>query len=140
MRTSLAPGLQRTESVIVDSARTIRFLGESMRVYSTPAMVSDIEYACLRLIEEHLDEGESSVGIRVSVDHLAAALLGERVDVAVKVASVEGRKVTMKAEVRDATELIGCGEHVRIVIDLSRQAARLKEKANRLAKTRRPAE
>lgn len=134
MKTSMSVGRERSETVTVDEPRTIEFLGESMRVYSTPAMVSDIEYACLRLIEPHLDEGESSVGVRVSVDHLAAALLGERVEVAVAVKSVEGRKITLEAEVRDAMELIGRGQHVRFVIDLPRQAERLKEKAALLAK------
>ena len=88
-----------------------------MRLYSTPSMVRDIEYTCLNLIQEHLDESESSVGIHVAVDHLAATPLGQWVDVEVTVSEVDGRKVTLLASVRDAVEEVGRGEHVRFVID-----------------------
>ena len=133
MKPSLAPGASRSERIAVDRGRTIGFLGEAMRVYATPSMVNDVEYACLRLVQEHLDEGESSVGTHVSMDHLGATPLGETVEVTVTVTAVEGRSVTMSAEVRDRLETVGRGRHTRFVIDVARQARRLEEKAARLA-------
>ncbi len=106
-----------------------------MRVYSTPSMVGDVEYASLRLIQEHLDEGESSVGIKVAVDHLAPTPAGQWVEIALEVKSVEGRKVRLEAEVRDALEPVGRAEHVRFVIDVRKHAERLKAKAAKLAKS-----
>jgi predicted thioesterase len=41
---------------------------------------------------------------------------------------VDGRKVTLDAEVRDAVEIVGRGVHVRHVIDVARQARRIGEK------------
>jgi predicted thioesterase len=124
----LIAGLERRERITVDQGRTITFLGEEMRVYSTPAMVSDIEYACYRLIEEHLDPGESSLGIHVSVDHLGPTPLGAEVTVMVRVSQLEGRKVTLDAEVSDAAELVGRGRHLRFVIDVERHEKRLRAK------------
>lgn len=133
MKPSLQPGVSRREPIAVDRDRTISFLGEELRVYSTPSMVADIEYATLRLVAEHLDEGESSVGMHIAVDHLGATPLGEAVEVVVTLKEVDGRKVTVEAEVRDALEVVGRGRHTRFVIDLVKQGERLRKKRSALA-------
>ena len=55
-------------------------MGEKARVYATPMLVRDIEIACRDLLLEHLDAGEDSVGTRVELDHLAATLMGMKVE------------------------------------------------------------
>jgi predicted thioesterase len=128
MQLNLKPGVTATERILVESDRSIAFMGEAARVYSTPSMVSDVEYACLRLIQKHLGEQQSSVGMHVSVDHLAPTPLGCEVEVSVTVSAVDGRKVTLDARIRDAVELVGTGVHIRYVIDVPRQVRRIKEK------------
>ena len=135
MRSTLEPGTSRTERITIDRDRTIGFLGEEMRLYSTPSMVRDVEYTCLRLIEDHLDEGESSVGIHVAIDHLAATPLGQWVEVEVTVSEVDGRKVTLLANVHDAVEQVGRGRHVRFVIDVEKHRTRLQKKLSQLDAT-----
>lgn len=132
MRSTLEHGVSRKERIEIDRDRTIGFLGDAMRLYSTPSMVRDVEYACLKLIQEHLDDGESSVGIHIAMDHLAATPLGQWVEVEVTVSEVEGRKVTLLANVRDAVEQVGRGEHVRFVIDVKKHEQRLKKKLAKL--------
>lgn len=131
MKDSLQPDLTRTETFTVDEDRTISFLGEDMRVYSSPSMVNDMEYACFRLLAEHLDENESSVGIHVSLDHVGATPLGQDVRVQATVEKVDGRKVTFRTEIRDAVETVGRGSHTRFVIDTARHAERLADKRAR---------
>ena len=132
MRATLEPGTSRRERITIDRERTIAFLGEGMRLYSTPSMVRDVEYTCLKLIQDHVGEGQSSVGIHIAMDHLAATPLGQWVDVEVTVSEVDRRKVTLLASVRDAVEQVGRGEHVRFVIDVDKHEARLKEKLAKL--------
>ncbi len=131
MKDTLTAGLSHTESLEVDKDRTIGFLGEEMRVLSTPAMVDAMEWACFRLLAEHLDEGQSSVGIQVTLDHVGATPLGETVRIQVEVEKVDGRKVTFRAEIRDAVETVGRGHHTRFVIDTARHAERLADKRAR---------
>lgn len=131
VKKTLETGLSRVETVSVDPQRAISFLGEDMRVYSTPSMVDDMEYACFRLLQEHLDEGESSVGIHVAVDHVGATPLGEDVRISVEVESIDGRKVRFRTEIRDAVETVGRGEHVRFIIDRDTHAQRLADKRAR---------
>jgi len=124
----LKTGASATEHILVERDRSIGFMGETARVYSTPSMVNDVEYACLRLIQKYLPEEQSSVGMHVSIDHLAPTPVGCEVQIQVTVSAVEGRKVTLDTEVRDALELVGSGVHVRYVIDVARQARRVGEK------------
>jgi predicted thioesterase len=133
MKSTLQAGVSRTERIVVDRDRTISFLGEDLRVYSTPSMVQDVEFTSKRLIDEHLDPGESSVGMHVAIDHLGATPLGEAVDVTVTIASVDGRKVELSAEVRDPLDVVGKGRHVRFVIDVAKQAERVAKKKAALA-------
>ena len=140
MKESLVAGIRSVEHAAVDESNTISFLGEGLRVYSTPSMVHDVEYACYRLIGEHLDPGETSLGVHVAVDHLGATPIGHRVEVAVTVRSVEGRKVTLDAEVRDAVEVVGKGMHVRVVTEVERLRPTVGSKRERLDAAARGAE
>ncbi|MFO1352943.1 MAG: thioesterase family protein [Gammaproteobacteria bacterium] len=133
MKTSLTTGLSFNRRVLVDAPRTIAFMGEEGRVYSTPALVSDIEYACRDLLFQHCDAGEDSVGVRVEVEHLAATPVGYWVEVAVTIVAIDGRRVSFEASVRDALEEIGKGRHTRFVVDTAKTFARLKTKKERLA-------
>ena len=76
MKNSLRPGVSRTNRIVVDRERTIGFMGEEGRVYATPRMVWDVEHACRDLLLEHSDGNEDSVGIEVSLRHLAPTLPG----------------------------------------------------------------
>jgi predicted thioesterase len=124
----LKAGVSATEHILVERDRSIAFMGEAARVYSTPSMVNDVEYACLRLIQKYLAEEQSSLGMHVSIDHLAPTPVGWEVEIRVTVSRIDGRKVFLDAEVRDAVELVGSGVHVRYVIDVARQALRIGEK------------
>ena len=132
MKNSLVAGIRRVEHAVADESNTIDFLGEALRVYSTPSMVHDVEYACWRLIGEHLDPGETSLGVHVAMDHLGATPIGHRVEIAVTVRSVDGRKVTLDAEVRDAAEVVGRGTHARVVTQVERLRPRVGSKRERL--------
>ena len=129
MKATLQPGVSFTRSVVIDRPRTIDFMGEDGRVYGTPYMIMDIEETCRLLILQHADAGEDSVGIDVSVKHLAASLPGMTVEISVKVIGVEGRKVTFEVSAHDGLDAISSGTHARFVVDISKTAERLKAKA-----------
>ena len=125
MKESLVTGLTATKKIAVDRNRTIGFMGEDGRVYSTPSMVEDIEYTCHELIQTHLDEGENSVGTHVSVDHVGATIEGDTVEVTIKVIDVQGRAVSFEAVIKDSVEEVGRGKHSRFIVDVSKMFDRL---------------
>ena len=136
MKNSLRPGCTTTKRIAVDSDRTIGFMGEGGRVYGTPYLVRDIEHTCRDLVLEHADPGEDSVGMEVSLRHLAPTLLGMEVDITATVTAVEGRKVTFVVSAKDELEQVCEGTHARFVVDVARTLQRLKAKAARRAESR----
>ena len=131
MKPSLQPGVTLTRKITIDRDRTIGFMGEDARVYATPFMIRDMEMACRDLIMQHADAGEDSVGIEVAIKHLAASLTGMTVEIAARVASVEGRKVTFEVSAKDELDAVGAGMHARFVVDTAKTVERLKAKAAR---------
>jgi len=133
MSETLKPGLTLTRRITVDRDRTISFMGEDCRVYATPLMLYDIEFACRDLVKEHLDPGKDTVGTRVELDHLGATLLGMWVDITVTLAKVDGNAVTFDFTVRDAVEEVARGRHNRFIVGIEKTAQRLKAKAAKAA-------
>ena len=129
MSETLKPGLTLTRRVTIDRDRTISFMGEDCRVYATPLMLYDIEFACRDLVKEHLDPGKDTVGTRVELDHIGATLLGMWVDITVTLASVNGAAVSFDFTVRDAVEEVARGKHNRYIVGIEKTAQRLKAKA-----------
>ena len=92
-------------------------------MYSTPAMVAHFEGLCLKLLQKHLDAGETSVGYRVDIRHTAPTPIGMQVTVKGKVKEVDGRKVVFEVEAYNQSGAkIGEGIHERRVIDMARFA------------------
>jgi len=90
-------------------------------MYSTPSMVAHFEGLCLKLLQKHLDAGETSVGYRVDIKHTAPTPIGMQVTVKGKVKEVDGRKVVFEVEAYNQTGTkIGEGIHERRVIDMAR--------------------
>ncbi|MDP3084590.1 MAG: LysR family transcriptional regulator [Rubrivivax sp.] len=131
MKTSLQSGLSSISALTVDRARTIDFMGEKARVYATPMLVRDIEVACRELLLQHLDPGEDSVGTRIELDHLAATLMGMKVELQLSIDEVKGRAVGFAFSASDSVEPICRGRHQRFVVDLATTEARLAAKAKK---------
>ena len=133
MKDSLAPGLAGMKRHAIDEERTIDFMGEALRVYSTPSMLRDVEHTCRDVLLPHLDEGEDTVGVRVELDHLGATLLDSWVEVSARVTGVEGPRIDLEVEVRDELgETVGRARHGRFVVEVERQRRRLERLAERL--------
>jgi predicted thioesterase len=132
MKSTLRTGLATTVRIVVDRARTIGFMGDEGRVYSTPSMVHDFEYSARDFLMEHLDPGEDSVGAHVAIDHLGPTLEGDVVELTLTVTEVDGRRITIEASINDSVEQVGRGIHKRFVVEVARQHARLAAKRAKL--------
>lgn len=129
MKPSLVAGLSHTMRWPIDRERTIDFMGEALRVYATPWMIRDIEETSRQLVLPHLEEGEDTVGAHISADHMGATLLDMWVDITTTITEVEGRRIALEVEVRDALDVVAKAKHLRFVIDMARQKERLEKKA-----------
>jgi len=94
-------------------------------VLATPVMIMAMENAALDAIKPYFEAGESAVGTRVDVRHLAATPVGRRIVASAEVIGVSGRQIEFRVSAMDGPEEIGRGTHGRVVIDLARFADHL---------------
>jgi fluoroacetyl-CoA thioesterase len=98
-------------------------------VLATPVMIMVMENAALNAIKAYLEPGESAVGTRVDVRHLAATPVGMGVTGEAEVTHVDGRRIEFAVRAYDQSEAIGEGTHERMVVDVARLLKRLDAKA-----------
>ncbi len=103
-------------------------------VLATPVMIMAMENAALNAIKPYFEAGESAVGTRVDVSHIAATPVGRRVVAFAEVTKVAGRHIEFRVHAVDGSEEIGRGTHGRVVIDLAKfsdnLASKLADKTN----------
>ncbi len=94
-------------------------------VLATPMMIMMMENAALNAIKPYLEAGDSALGTRVDVRHLAATPVGRRVTGEATVTQVDGRRIEFAIRAVDGAEQIGVGTHERVIINLARFAERM---------------
>src|SRR3984957_18721469 len=100
-------------------------------VLATPVMIMVMENAALNAIKPYLEPGESAVGTRVDIRHLAPTPVGANVVGEAELTRVDGRRLEFTVRARDDSEEIGAGEHERVIVDLARLTRRLDAKRAR---------
>jgi fluoroacetyl-CoA thioesterase len=127
-------GATKERKVKINSNQTTSFLWEGENVFSTPAMISEMEETCrLLLKEQFIPNAEwDSVGTVVNIKHLAATPIGTEVLLKSKVISVNGRRVMFDVEAFDKIEKIGQGQHERFIINVSKFKNKFNEKIKQL--------
>ena len=133
MKDTLQAGLMKTSRVEVDAGRTVSFLGEDSRVYSTPFVLHDVEVTSQGLINEHLDDSEDTVGSHAEISHLAPTPEGLWVEVNVTITEVKGRRIDLAFECRDAMDTIARGTHTRFVVDKNKTVEHIIAKKQKAA-------
>ena len=127
-------GATKERKVKINSNQTTSFLWEGENVFSTPAMISEMEETCrLLLKEQFITNAEwDSVGTVVNIKHLAATPIGTEVLLKSKVISVNGRRVMFDVEAFDKIEKIGQGQHERFIINVLKFKNKFNEKIKQL--------
>jgi len=92
-------------------------------------MIMAMENAALNAIKPYLEAGESAVGTRVDVQHLAATPAGRTVTAEAEVTRIAGKQVAFRIDASDGVQRIGTGTHERMIIELARFIERLNRNA-----------
>ena len=101
-------------------------------VLATPVMIMAMENAALEAIKPYFEAGESAVGTRIDVSHLAPTPVGRNIVAHAEVIGSNGRQIEFRVNALDGTEEIGRGTHGRVVIDLARFSERLAAKSGKV--------
>ncbi|MGY2875757.1 fluoroacetyl-CoA thioesterase [Marmoricola sp. URHA0025 HA25] len=117
-------GRSATRELVVSGTDTAVAVGSgNLPVLGTPVLLAWAEAATCAALD--LPGGQTSVGTRVSLEHLAASPVGAAVSITATVAYVDGRLVRFTVEARMGEALVGSGEITRVVVDAERFMSRL---------------
>ncbi|KRB72790.1 thioesterase [Nocardioides sp. Root190] len=103
----------------------------SLPVLATPRLLAWCEAATCAAVEDDLRDGETSVGTRVELEHLAATPVGGTVEILARPVYADGRLRRFAVSARNLGpdgrpgKLAGSGEVTRVVVDAERFLARL---------------
>ena len=112
---------------VTDTDTALAVGSGSLPVLGTPRLLAWLEAATCAALEPGLADGSTSVGTRVTVEHLAASRVGAAVEVSASRAYDDGRLHRFTVSARDTAtgKVLAAGEITRVVVDAERFMARL---------------
>lgn len=117
----MEPGLAgHVELVVTVDDTAIAAHSGDVAVLSTPRVVALCEEAAISAVEGSFAVGETTVSMRVQLDHLAPSSVGSTVTADAKLEKVEGRRLIFAVAVNDERGLVAAGRVTRVVVDRDR--------------------
>ena len=115
---TLSPGLTGLVETTVTEADLACALGSGdVTVLGTPRVIALAEAATVKAIASALAPGQTSVGTRVDVRHMAASPLGRKIRAMAELVEVNGKALLFRIEVQDDFGLVADGTVERFVVD-----------------------
>lgn len=126
---SVTVGLKGRAEAVVSGANTAQAAcSGALPVFGTPFMCALMEEAAWKSIAPCLEEGQSTVGTRLSVSHDSATPIGMKVWAESEVAKVEGKHLVLTVAAFDERGMIGQGIHERFIVTDERFLAKTAKK------------
>jgi predicted thioesterase len=127
---TLEPGLVGGAEMTVTENDTAERWGSGLvPVFGTPALVGLLENAAVEALSGYLPPGQTSVGGRMDIHHLAPTPVGMEVRARAELSQVDGRRLVFDVEAWDEVEQIGKATHERFVVDRATFVAKAEAKA-----------
>jgi predicted thioesterase len=105
------------ELVVTDDDTAIALRSGEVPVLATPRLIALCEEAAVKAVAGHLKDGETTVSMKVQIDHLSPSAVGQRVVADATVEKVNGRRVAFTVSVNDDRGLVAAGRVTRVVVD-----------------------
>ena len=102
----------------------------SLPVLATPRLLAWCEAATCAALDATLAPGETSVGTRIELEHLAPSPVGQQLEITARLAYADGRLRRFSVAAREVRpggggKLVGSGEVTRVVVDGERFLSRI---------------
>ena len=113
----LTIGTKAAVSMPVTENKTALHVGSGdLLVFATPMMAALMEKAACEALVPFLDDGETTVGTELNIQHTAATPVGLTVTAEAEVTAVNGREIAFQVTARDDAGEIGYGTHKRFLV------------------------
>lgn len=109
--------MSSTVELCVTEADTALAMGSGdVPVLATPRIIALAEEATVAAIDGRLAENETSVGVRVQVEHISPTAVGRTVRAEACLEKVEGHRLLFTITARDDHGLVAAGKVTRVVV------------------------
>ena len=103
--------------VVTDSDTAIALGSGDVAVLATPRVIAWLEAAAVEALKAHIEDGQTSVGVLISIEHRAASPVGAEVSCSATVTGVDGRTVDFELQATDGGRIVAIGTHRRVIVD-----------------------
>lgn len=104
------------EKVVTEDMLAVNVGSGSLRVLATPTVVALMEEASTKLADTFLDEGLTTVGTMVEIQHISPSPIGAKIKVESKLISNDGRSFMFEVTAYDNAGMIANGTHNRVSV------------------------
>jgi len=105
------------ELLVTDADTAIAHHSGEVPVLATPRVIALCEQAAFTAVAADLDAGQTTVSMKVQIDHLAPSAIGQTVMAEATVEKIQGRRIQFTVSVNDDHGLIAVGRVTRVVVD-----------------------
>ena len=113
----LNTGIKNTMTIKVTNDKTAKVLGSgTLDVFATPAMVALMEQTAAQSVQPLLENGVTSVGTKINVEHLSADPVGIEVTCESTLVEIDNRRLVFDIVVSDKHSVVGKAYHERFLI------------------------
>lgn len=117
----MAVGLKGEARLVVGEGDTALALGSgNVCVLGTPRLVALFEQATVDALGGILETGQTTVGMRVQIDHLQPTPIGAEIVAEALLDKIEGRRISFSVSASDSGGLVAAGKVTRVVVDVER--------------------
>jgi fluoroacetyl-CoA thioesterase len=118
---NLEKGMRGDAKMIVSDADTARALGSGVvDVLGSPRLIALCEEATCAAVGDALDQGTSTVGMRVQFDHLQPTPVGAEVVAEAILDKIDGRRLQFTVSASDSGGLVAAGKITRVLVDVDK--------------------
>ncbi|MCU0310543.1 MAG: thioesterase [Acidimicrobiales bacterium] len=103
--------------LVTDADTAIALRSGEVAVLATPRLIALCEEAAMLAVAGELGTGETTVSMKVQIDHVAPSAVGHRVTADATVEKVVGRRVAFTVSVSDERGLVAAGRVTRVIVD-----------------------
>jgi predicted thioesterase len=122
------PGLRAEVTLRVTHADTaLAIRSGDVPVLATPRLLALCEEATVAAVAEALEDGKTTVGMRVQLDHVNPTPVGATVRAEAVLEKVEGPRLTFTISAHDDRGLIGIGRVTRVMVGREKFLQRLRD-------------
>ena len=110
----------RAESLVTEQNTAASVGSGDLPVFSTPYMLALMEEASQSSVAPYLEDGQSTVGTKLSISHDAATPVGMKVWAESCLTEIDGRRLVFDVCAYDECGVIGQGTHECFIIKRQR--------------------